>query len=262
MSYFDDMEIHSVMTVTTSFNRNPDHHSMAAIGIMEKDPVFRIAGEKKIRLETPFLYWSRSGEKGAWYSPPGSVRKNTWLLGRGERLERMIQSLDNLSGGENTIFLKNPAPIANVFERMLAVFKENCLHSGIQLALLAEELMSVIEKTVMGKDVSPRLAEGVQEIAEAICRNPGGSYDFEKDARNLSVSELYFRRCFTQYAGMAPHAFLLRQRYLLAVRLLRETDLRIQEIAERCGFPVPRIFSMFFRQRAGMSPRDFRNTPY
>ena len=98
------------------------------------------------------------------------------------------------------------------------------------MALPAEKLMAVIEKTV-------RIRAAVMIL--------------EKNARNLSVSELYFRRCFTKYAGMAPHTCLLRQRYLLAVRLLRETDLRIRKIAERCSFPVPRAFFMFFRQCGG-----------
>ena len=262
MGYFDDIEIYSVSTVTTSFNRPPVFHSMQSIGIMEMDPVYLISEKLKIRLETPFLYWGRGGGTATWYSPPGSVRKNTWLLGRGPRLERMVEALYKLSGGKSNLSLKNPGPVVEVFERMLREFKRDSLHSRLFLPLLAEELMAVIEQSIAGKDVSQWLAREVQKTADEIHRDPGGSYDFKQIARDLSISELYFRRCFTKYTGMAPHAYLCQERYLLAIQLLRESNLQMKEIAEQCGFPAPRVFSMFFKQRAGMSPREFRNISY
>ena len=45
---------------------------------------------------------------------------------------------------------------------------------------------------------------------------------------------------------------------LTAVALLRETGLCTYEIAERIGFVDPHYFSVSFRRRTSMTPREYR----
>jgi len=45
-----------------------------------------------------------------------------------------------------------------------------------------------------------------------------------------------------------------------AKRLLRDSNLRIGEIAEQVGFHDARHFSRTFRQQTGLLPTDFRQT--
>ncbi|WP_342772925.1 helix-turn-helix transcriptional regulator [Paenibacillus lentus] len=53
--------------------------------------------------------------------------------------------------------------------------------------------------------------------------------------------------------------------YLLGVRmeaaqyLLRNTELKAFEIAERIGFADPNYFSFCFRKKFGISPKEYRN---
>ena len=55
-----------------------------------------------------------------------------------------------------------------------------------------------------------------------------------------------------------PANYIKRIRMEVAARLLRETELPINEIALRTGFSNPKYFSITFKQEFGKSPKAFR----
>jgi transcriptional regulator GlxA family with amidase domain len=73
------------------------------------------------------------------------------------------------------------------------------------------------------------------------------------------LSVCYFVRAFKQTMGITPHEYLMRQRVELAMSLLAETDMPLSEIAVTAGFVDQSHCSRRFRQRVGMSPRDYRH---
>jgi LacI family transcriptional regulator len=85
-----------------------------------------------------------------------------------------------------------------------------------------------------------------------------GMPDVGMIARSTGVSrrslELRFRA-----AGLAsPAAVGMAMRVGEARRLLKETDLRIREIADRCGFESQQRFAQAFRRIEGMSASSYR----
>ena len=87
---------------------------------------------------------------------------------------------------------------------------------------------------------------------------PAAVLDLEQEAAKYAVSTDYLRHCFKLVNGISPYEFQLSQRYALAIRLLRETELPVGEIGDRCGFPVHRLFTQFIRKRSGFAPRELR----
>jgi AraC-like DNA-binding protein len=65
-------------------------------------------------------------------------------------------------------------------------------------------------------------------------------------------------KVFKKVAGMTFIAHVTRVRISNSVRLLRETDLTIAEIATRTGFSDQSYFDRRFRQALGKSPREWR----
>ena len=59
-------------------------------------------------------------------------------------------------------------------------------------------------------------------------------------ARRARMSDRSFARRFVAETGTTPHRWLTLQRVLLAQRLLEDTDLGVDEVAERCGFGTRR----------------------
>jgi AraC-like DNA-binding protein len=74
----------------------------------------------------------------------------------------------------------------------------------------------------------------------------------------VHMSQAQFMKVFKKVSGMTFVAHVTRVRIMNALRLLRETELTIAEIAAKCGFSDQSYFDRRFRQAFGKSPRQFR----
>lgn len=77
-------------------------------------------------------------------------------------------------------------------------------------------------------------------------------------AQSCGYSEAQFRRVFQRAIGISPVAYLRERRMEEACRLLRETDLKIEEISDRVGYGDPAFFWSTFRKLMGQTPARFR----
>lgn len=77
-------------------------------------------------------------------------------------------------------------------------------------------------------------------------------------ARHAGTSVRHFARRFQAETGATPLQWLLRQRILLARRLLETTDLPISVVASRTGFGSAVSLRAHFAREAMTSPRDYR----
>ncbi len=81
--------------------------------------------------------------------------------------------------------------------------------------------------------------------------------DIEGIAAELGMSYETFRKLFRAQIGMAPHHYLLEQRFTHARRLLRE-GLSVQQAAVAVGYTDPYTFSRQFKLQTGIPPAEYR----
>jgi AraC family transcriptional regulator len=99
-----------------------------------------------------------------------------------------------------------------------------------------------------------RLGRIQEMVREAHDRIPSAT----EIAAECRLSPTYLRRIFREGTGQTLHGFLEEARVTMACRLLRETDLSLKIISYRVGFSHHSAFSYAFRQRLGMTPKDYR----
>lgn len=81
----------------------------------------------------------------------------------------------------------------------------------------------------------------------------------ESLARRAAMSPRTFARRFRDTTGTTPYRWVLRQRVMLAQRLLETTDLGVDAIADQCGMGTPTLRDHFQRLVA-TSPGRYRRT--
>jgi transcriptional regulator GlxA family with amidase domain len=88
--------------------------------------------------------------------------------------------------------------------------------------------------------------------------------NFQRDVRiqdvaafvGLSRSQLF--RVFQKLDGMSPRAYLNALRMKQAARLLKTTELTLEQVAASSGFASVRRLSAMFRDSTGASPGAYR----
>lgn len=79
-------------------------------------------------------------------------------------------------------------------------------------------------------------------------------------AARSAMSPRTFARRFRATTGTTPHQWLLRQRVLLAQRLLETTDLTVDLIASRCGLGTATNLRQHFQRLFRTTPNAYRRT--
>lgn len=84
------------------------------------------------------------------------------------------------------------------------------------------------------------------------------SFSLPTAANQVGVSTGYLSALFKKETGMNFIKYLTDVRMEKAMELLRGTDLKAYEVADRIGFENTHYFSVAFKKYTGMSPSDFR----
>ena len=93
------------------------------------------------------------------------------------------------------------------------------------------------------------------------------NYIQENYAQQISIKEYcvlckmstpYFGHLFKTETGMFFNNYLNQCRMCAAIALLHDTELKISDIAEKCGFSSDSYFISCFKKQIGLSPIKFR----
>ncbi|MEG2380499.1 MAG: AraC family transcriptional regulator [Oscillospiraceae bacterium] len=139
--------------------------------------------------------------------------------------------------------LKGEKPCANEMIKMhLTNFFVSCIRT------VGQKKESVTQQTYKKK-----LLESYQDLLENIDKNYK-DINFEKSAKFMNFAPPYFSKIFSEIAGMTFTDYLNYVRIEKAVLFIQDTDLKITDIAEKCGFNNIRSFNRIFKKITGSVP--------
>ena len=108
------------------------------------------------------------------------------------------------------------------------------------------------------KDLTNRSIGIMHRITDEMEHNFYQEYDAQKYAAMLHVSISRFQHLFKDEVGVPPHAYYQRLRMENACDLLRGSCLKINEVAQSCGFEDALYFTQAFKKHTGMPPSHYR----
>jgi len=100
----------------------------------------------------------------------------------------------------------------------------------------------------------------LQPVLTQVLATLDHEHSVETMAELAHMAPRTFARKFRNETGATPHDWLTNQRLLLARRLLEESDLGVDTIAERAGFGSAATLRHHFTQRLSTTPQAYRGT--
>ena len=128
------------------------------------------------------------------------------------------------------------------------------------LELLVQQLLIFIYRQTQGafSAVEEDCFEIVHEIQNRFHREFQKQVSLTELAQSHNISVSYLSHLFKATTGSSVMAYLQSCRIAEAKKCLAQTNMRMSEIVERCGFSDSSNFSRIFRNATGLSPTDFR----
>jgi AraC family transcriptional activator FtrA len=102
--------------------------------------------------------------------------------------------------------------------------------------------------------------ETLQPVLNAVLATLDQPHTVDTMAALAHMAPRTFARKFRDETAATPHDWLISQRMLLARRLLEDSDLGIDTVAERTGFGSAATLRHHFAQRLATTPQSYRGT--
>lgn len=124
-----------------------------------------------------------------------------------------------------------------------------------------ENLPSVYEKALQQLKEEKGGSGFIQNLKKYVDENYGREdFSLQEAARHVGLSAQYVSKLFRREMGETFVDYLTSVRLRQAIRLMHNEDMKIYEIAERCGYSTQHYFSNVFKKNMGMSPAEYRRT--
>ena len=180
-----------------------------------------------------------------------------------------------LPEGTNQIYYSNPD---NQFERIWINFKgelaqslldifteihEKCkkLHDSAEYKNQTSQLfLKLIQFLADNKQTTNDTTSDIEQIRLYIDCNITENIKISDIAQNFSFSQEHIIRIFKKNYGITPHRYILESKIRLAMIMLKMTDMRIDEIAEKLSFSDSHHFSTQFKRLMGYKPSLYRSS--
>ena len=114
------------------------------------------------------------------------------------------------------------------------------------------------QRQYIDQPIPVRCSEGFAPQLDWILANLDEPHTVAALAKRASMSARTFARRFVDETGRTPMQWVTDQRVLYARRLLEETDLDVDRVADRSGFGTSTLLRHHFRRVIGVTPSDYR----
>lgn len=209
-----------------------------------------------------FVFERRLREEKIWI---GKIE--TCILSNDEAgLERVLAVIKEqycvYSSGRGRIYA-----LDNLMEKILQKLDEKSMESYKEAVSDihsddVEKVFAVIEKilkTILNAKNSKGKFAVIERVKQYVEQHYEEKITLQVVAKEMYVNASYLSNLFSEVTGVNYSDYVTGVRVRNAKRLLRTTDLSVEEISRRTGFSDSKYFSKVFKRVAGRTPRSYRN---
>ncbi len=148
-----------------------------------------------------------------------------------------------------------------------SMFRE-AVAPGFAASLFAESLALSVFVEIARYDGTARSGDGLRRgglapwqmrrVDSDVGDNLSADITLDELARLVGISVRQLSRAMRQEKGVSVHQWIASRRLAEARRLLTETDMPVQDIAQRSAFHSASAFTAAFRVASGLSPGEYR----
>jgi two-component system response regulator YesN len=137
---------------------------------------------------------------------------------------------------------------------------ENSVADCYSMDKLFTELMDYINSffTLLDNDSTNRNLAQISQAKEYIEANYMNNITLEDVGNHIGFNPSYFSSIFKKETGSSFVEYLSKIRIEKAKVLLKESDLRVQDICLMVGYSDVKYFSKLFVKYTGLKPKDYR----
>ena len=175
-----------------------------------------------------------------------------------------LTALDELrggdgSGGKITFYGKEQALIEAILADMLAEFEGDRKEKRAVLESYMTVFIAKVTRRIAPCQVFAEESGDIwDELTEYISANLDKKLTLNGIAKQCFYNPSYFSRAFKERFNMTLVSYISAKRVEAAERLLNETDLTVERIAEECGFGDKSSFYRAFSKLRGTTPSEYR----
>lgn len=159
------------------------------------------------------------------------------------------------------VSLSNPSHFSLYFQQLLweknyasPDYKEQNIEWIMQL--LINNIIQSIDSGDSGRPYSP-YASRLQNLRLTMQTQVHHDYTPQELAAALDISPSHFQHLYKDFFGLPFKTDLINMRIEHAKELIFSTNLKLDQVALRCGYANEQHFYRQFRQKTGMTPKEF-----
>lgn len=208
------------------------------------------ANGRKQQLKAGDLLTLRAGQRHD-YGIDGETWQILWL-------HLSQETITLLWGIKKTLLLSE---LQHLFAACFEFMHSSGGQNELIYAMYAQLIIGTVKREFNSKPSSSNheITERLTCLLKDINSQPGKKWTVKNMAAKTFYAEGYFYNVFKKHIGMSPMEKVLELRMLRACEYLRNTDYRLDRIADLLGYADQFAFSKAFKRWQGVPPKNYRN---
>lgn len=167
-------------------------------------------------------------------------------------------SFEDCNIAENVLVRENANDFEDTLHSIVKEFSQRRIYYGLVCGGMMKSLLGALMRTtVFDAENAPKKLD---MIIEYIQKHYKENITNSKLGKIAGYHPYYINRLMMAYTHTTLRHYLINYRINVAKRLIINSDMTVAEVAEESGFKSVYYFSRCFKEKTGLSPKEFRKT--